>query len=325
MPDEVSPGSAIAARPLSANGGTVLEPLAPTSLAEVEVQPVLDAFAKDGVVLLRGFAADLDGFRALTDRLGSDFSLYEGGVFRFRALDREQVGKDPTVMTTTGQSTGFPIAAHGEMYYMGKRPSTMWFFCQQPAGKGGQTTVHDGALVARRLRDEVRSELLRRDTVYERRLGDADWRTTFRTESRERALEMCAEAGTEASFADDGTLNLRYTCRAIFERDGVPFCVNSVLPVWTTERAFESGWVREHFGDLGDTSPISVRFEDGSRLPAALVEDVQRAAEEAATDVDWQPGDLLMVDNTRVMHGRRGTRDPERSVVVRMGSLAGRG
>ena len=316
-------GSELSARPLSAHGGTVIEPLAPAALADVAVQPVLDAFARDGVVLLRGFDADLEGFRALTDRLGRDFSLYEGGVFRFRALDREQVGKDPTVMTTTGQSTGFPIAPHGEMYYMGKRPSTMWFFCQRPAAKGGQTTVHDGALVARELDDAARSELMRRDTVYERRLGDADWRTTFRTESRERALELCADAGTEASFADDGSLSLRYTCRAIVDRDGVPTCVNSVLPVWTTEHAFESGWVRENMGDLGDTSPISVRFEDGSRLPPALVEEIARAAEEAATEVDWQAGDLLMIDNTRVMHGRRRTKDAERSVVVRMGSLAG--
>lgn len=296
--------------------------LSPRDAADADLGPVVAAYEREGVVLLRGFTPDLESFRAVSARLGSDFSLYEGGVFRFRALDREQVGTDPTVMTTTGQSTGFAIAPHGEMYYMGKRPSTLWFYCQKPAAKGGQTTIHDGASVARNLNADVRDELTRRETVYERVLRDGDWQTSFRTTSRDEAAAQCTAADTEFSFSEEGALSLRYRCHAVVDRGGVPTCINSLLPVWTVERAFESGWVKEHMGELGDKSPISVRFEDGSRLTKELVDEVARAAEEAAVEIDWHPGDLVVVDNRRVMHGRRGTKDAERSVVVRMGEWA---
>ena len=296
--------------------------LSPRDAADADLRPAVAAYEREGVVLLRGFTPDLEGFRAVTSRLGTDFSLYEGGVFRFRALDREQVGSDPTVMTTTGQSTGFAIAPHGEMYYMGKRPSALWFYCQKPATDGGQTTIHDGARVAAYLDADVRAELLRRETVYERVLADGDWQTCFRTASRDQVGAVCAAADTEFSFAADGALSLRYRSHAIVDRDGVPTCINSVLPVWTVEAAFDSGWVRKHMGELGEKSPISIRFEDGSRLPKALVDEVARAAEQAAIEIDWQPGDLVAVDNRRVMHGRRSTKDPERSVVVRMGEWA---
>ena len=291
----------------------------PTGGVDADLRPVVSAYEREGVVLLRGFTPDLEAFRTVSARLGSNFSLYEGGVFRFRALDREQVGSDPTVMTTTGQSTGFAIAPHGEMYYMGKRPSTLWFYCQKPASDGGQTTIHDGALIASYLNADARDELLRRQTVYERLLADGDWQTCFRTTSREQAGELCAAADTEFTFTTDGALSLRYRCHAIVDRDGVPTCINSILPVWTVEMAFDSGWVRKNMGELGEKSPISVRFDDGSRLPKALVDEVARAAEQAAIEIDWQPGDLVVVDNRRVMHGRRGTKDPARSVVVRMG------
>ena len=35
--------------------------------------------------------------------------------------------------------------------------------------------------------------------------------------------------------------------------------------------------------------------------------------------VAWEPGDLLMVDNSRFMHGRRAFADPQREHLTLMG------
>ena len=37
-------------------------------------------------------------------------------------------------------------------------------------------------------------------------------------------------------------------------------------------------------------------------------------------EVEWQAGDVLMVDNTRMMHGRRPVLDDDRLIWTRFGS-----
>lgn len=49
----------------------------------------------------------------------------------------------------------------------------------------------------------------------------------------------------------------------------------------------------------------SVAFADGSPIPAEYIRQVRDRGLAAAVDVDWRRGDLLIVDNVLVGHGRR--------------------
>jgi alpha-ketoglutarate-dependent taurine dioxygenase len=51
--------------------------------------------------------------------------------------------------------------------------------------------------------------------------------------------------------------------------------------------------------------PQSVRFADGSPIPDEHVRHIRDRGFESAADVDWRPGDLLLIDNVLVAHGRR--------------------
>jgi alpha-ketoglutarate-dependent taurine dioxygenase len=54
-----------------------------------------------------------------------------------------------------------------------------------------------------------------------------------------------------------------------------------------------------------DEFPQYVTFADGTRIPDAYVEQIQNRGLDNAIDVDWRPGDVLLIDNVLVAHGRR--------------------
>ncbi len=63
----------------------------------------------------------------------------------------------------------------------------------------------------------------------------------------------------------------------------------------------------------------AVRFGDHSRLDRAAVLRTADIAEELTFDLEWQRGDVALVDNFAVMHGRRafqGTRKVLASLVA---------
>jgi alpha-ketoglutarate-dependent taurine dioxygenase len=45
-------------------------------------------------------------------------------------------------------------------------------------------------------------------------------------------------------------------------------------------------------------------------------------AEKITAEINWQKGDILMVDNTRIMHGRRAFVDDKRNIYIRLCSPA---
>ena len=76
-----------------------------------------------------------------------------------------------------------------------------------------------------------------------------------------------------------------------------------------------------HVGFTREYVDIAIRHGDGSKLDADAVQVAVKLAEELAFDVQWQPGDAVLIDNTVAMHARRTFRG-KRKVLA---SLAGHG
>jgi len=69
--------------------------------------------------------------------------------------------------------------------------------------------------------------------------------------------------------------------------------------------------------DLGRKSSL-LRVEDGSKIPVEIMTEVKQVCEQLTVNLPWHRGDLILVDNTRVMHGRREFTDQNREIYVRM-------
>jgi alpha-ketoglutarate-dependent taurine dioxygenase len=290
---------------------------AQTALEEIDVGAML---AQRGALLFRGFAFDLEGFKQFSRQHSGEFSDYEGGAFRAGALNRQTIGGDPTVLTTTGHSQGFPISLHGEMHYLKHPPEILWFYCERPSATDGQTTLCDGRTLWNGLSPEAQAYFRATKICYSRHLEDGDWQTTFGTESLDRVAQICARESMEWSYDENTrTVTTRYICDAL--REGEVF-INNILPVLDGEWAYSSGWVEKNLAsEKGKAKPpLMVRAEDGSPIPDDVLQSVKKSAKAHTIDLNWQAGDVCMVDNLRVMHGRRQATDSNRSILVRMGS-----
>jgi hypothetical protein len=68
---------------------------------------------------------------------------------------------------------------------------------------------------------------------------------------------------------------------------------------------------REHLPLAGrqrlepDEFPQHATFADESPIPNGYIEHIQERGLELAVDVPWRPGDLMLIDNILVAHGRR--------------------
>ncbi len=54
----------------------------------------------------------------------------------------------------------------------------------------------------------------------------------------------------------------------------------------------------------------TITFADGTALSPQLLAEVEEVTARLTENLDWQDGDAAVIDNTRVMHGRRAVTDP---------------
>ena len=61
-----------------------------------------------------------------------------------------------------------------------------------------------------------------------------------------------------------------------------------------------------------------LRFEDDQPIAPELTAEIEAIAAPLTGEIHWSAGDLAMIDNTRMMHGRHAFNDPKREIYVRM-------
>ncbi|MFV2118479.1 TauD/TfdA family dioxygenase [Streptomyces sp. Act-28] len=254
-------------------------------------------------IVFRGFHVTTAELDEVLDLLLPDRLAYVHGN-----SPRSKVGRN--VYTSTEYPPEYTISLHNELSYAHRWPSRLLFHCDRAAETGGATPVVDGALWLASLDPEVR-ERFAGGVRYTQNLHGGkgfgkSWQDTFETDSRAEAEALLDGTGAEYAWRRDGTLRISRTRPATVRH-----------PVTGAEVWFNQAdqW---HAAGLGDETaaalsaimpeqdlPQSVTFADGTPIPAEYVTRIRDRGLEAAVDVDWRTGDLLLVDNVLVGHGRR--------------------
>ncbi|MFI2612903.1 TauD/TfdA family dioxygenase [Kitasatospora sp. NPDC018619] len=233
---------------------------------------------------------------------------------------RTKVGDN--VYTSTEYPAEYTISMHNELSYADSWPARLLFFCETAPGSGGATPVVDGTRWLAALDPEVREAfapgLRYTQNLHGGRGLGKSWQDTFETADRAVAEAHLAAAGADWQWRPDGTLRVSQLRPSLLRH-----------PVTGAEVWFNQAdqW---HPASLGDETaaaltrllpqdelPQHVTFADGSAIPAEYVLQVRDRGLAAAVDVDWNRGDLLLIDNVAVGHGRR-PYTGERRVLVAM-------
>jgi len=263
-------------------------------------------------VLFRNFNVSVDEFaRVFAPELMD---------YREPSTPRSQV-KDK-VYTSTEFPPDRTIPLHNEMSYSDAWPMKVWFCCELPAKEGGETPIADSRQVFELLPPEVRQRFAEKRVMYVRNFGDGfglSWQTVFGTTSKEEVEARCYRAGIEFQWKDNDRLRTWQVRQAVARHpqtgEDVWFNQAHVHNILSLESA-----LRESVLSVADDHEypldINTAYGDGTPLEAETIQRIHDAYEQATVAFAWQTGDILMVDNMLVAHGRAPFSGPRKIVVA---------
>jgi alpha-ketoglutarate-dependent taurine dioxygenase len=267
-------------------------------LGSLKDDDIIELYKAHGAVLFRGFERDLDAFAAFADRFCATSVQNDS---RNRAI----LDTSRNIQSVDRGRGAFPL--HPELSREPWKPDVCLFYCVQPPSTGGRTTICDGVKVAELLPAGLRSKMAERRLVYIQRARPAVLEYWFGNPDPSDLELANPPDGCPYSFERVGSEVAR-----LFSR---PFLHH---PMFSEGVAFGNFLLfARHGGVTG--FPL---LDDRTPVPDSWAEEIQRVSGELMSEVAWREGDLLMLDNTRFMHGRTAIVDEEeRSIASHFGYL----
>lgn len=279
-----------------------------------ESRPLLDdRLARFGAVLLRGFElASVDDFERLVAAAGGAPLEYE-----------DQTSPRSEVQGHIYTSTDFPpdqrIFLHNENSYSWAWPRKILFYCVEPAEEGGRTPIADCRRVYGRLPEDLRHRFEERGVAYVRNFGDGlglPWQKAFGSERREEVEDFCRRHRIEWEWKPGDRLRTRQVRGAVLRHpdSGEPCWFNQVplFHVAMLEPEVRDGLLAEF---APEDLPSNVVHGDGSPIGEDDLATICAAYDAEERSFEWRRGDVLLLDNVRVAHGRTAYRGRRRVVV----------
>ncbi len=255
-----------------------------------------------GAVVLRGLpVSSADDFDAVIGAFGWPNFAYAESL-----SNAVRTNLTPRVFTANEAPPEATIGLHHEMAQTPVHPSRLFFYCEQPADRGGATSLcRSDHLYERLERVEPRfvDDCAKLGLRYSLVMPEEDdpgspvgrsWRSTFGCSDRGAVEQRMESLGYEGAWLSDGSLR-------------------TTTPVLPAIRAlgpdrfslFNQLIAARSWKDARNAPRTAVRFGDGRALPDDAWAAVGELAAEEIHDLEWQRGDVALVDNFVVMHGRR--------------------
>ncbi|KAK2654633.1 hypothetical protein Ddye_014489 [Dipteronia dyeriana] len=292
----------------------------PTTAAPVSVfhlteiiktqKPFLDSLLhKTGAVIFRGFdVKTAKDFNGVVEAFGYEELPYVGGA----APRTNVVGR---VFTANESPPDQKIPFHHEMAQVPEFPSKLFFYCEVEPGSGGETPIVLSHVVYERMKErypDFVEKLEEHGLIYTRVLGEDDdpsspigrgWKSTFLTNDKSVTEERAATLGMKLEWMEDGGVK-----SIMGPIPAIKYDKSRQRKIWFNSMvAAYTGWK-----DARNDPVKAVTFGDGEPLPADIIYDCLRILEEECVAIPWQKGDVLLIDNWAVLHGRRPTNSTRR-------------
>lgn len=272
---------------------------------------------KHGAILFRGFnvtsVADFEQFAmTISPELFDEYG----------DLPRESVsGK---IYSSTPYPADQAILFHNESSHMHRWPMKIWFYCVTAAQQGGETPIVDCRKAYDLLDPKIRERLMEKKVVYVRNYTDGldvSWQTFFHTSDKSVVEDYCRKASIEFEWRNGDGLRTRQLSPAIVKhpQTGEMLFFNQLQLHHVS--CLEPG-VREAllstFGE--DNLPRNVYYGDGSAIEDSVMEEIGEIYRRTEVKFRWQDGDVIMLNNMMVAHGRNPFVGP-RKIVVSMAEM----
>ncbi len=271
-----------------------------------------------GGILLRGFPIEgAEGFHRAVKELNLGHSLdYIGGD-----SPRDKVKEK--VYTSTEAPPSFKIALHQEMSFTNQFPKNIYFYCETPPEKGGETILGDARRINTTLNAQIRQEFQERglkyvsfyygkswivDQVNKYKRAHKTWKEAFETEDRNEVEKKCSDREFKFQWHD------REWLEVIQERPSEIIHPETEEQIWFNQAHLYDfnprmigfwNWVGTKMVYWGKNRLLhEIYYKDGKKIPRKNLYHILDVLDQCTIRFPWQKGDLLVLDNILMMHGR---------------------
>ena len=240
------------------------------------------------------------------DRFVSSFQ-YEAFTYEDSLSNAVRINKTDKVFTANEAPKEIEIFLHHEMAQTPTYPKNIFFFCKSASSAGGQTPLcRSDKLYEEILKEDpaLINKFIEHGVIYHSTMSNGDelvsgqgrsWQKTLGVFSKDEAESKLRNLGYSWNWIEGD--NLSVTTRA-FEaikelKDGKKSFFNQVL-------AASLGWKKNSEDDV-----TPVRFGNGKEISLSSIQLISEFADNSTLLRHWKDRDILLIDNYRVMHGRK--------------------
>jgi alpha-ketoglutarate-dependent taurine dioxygenase len=286
----------------------LLAPAPPTdrdiaSFVQAHGPAIQSALLEHGGVLFRGFdVRSVEDFARFIDATGLERIEY-----LYRSTPRTAVADK--IFTATEYPPQQEILLHNENAYQRDWPMKVAFCCLITAASGGATPLGDMRQITAAIGPRLLERFAERGVRYVRhyrRHVDLPWQVVFQSEEPGLVAEFCRAAEIEHEWLDAETLRTSQvahgaavhplTGEQVYFNQAHLFHVSSLGPAGAQS-------LIKLFG--ADRLPRHASYGDGEEIAPEDLEHVRTSFRRHEISFAWQPGDVLLLDNMQVAHGRR--------------------
>ena len=275
----------------------------PVAWVEMHKELLAEILQRTGAILFRGFpvgsAEEFDSFSAAFRYPNFTYAESLSNAVRINFTER--------VFTANEAPADVEIFLHHEMAQTPISPSKLFFYCHAAAETGGATPLCRSDMLFQKLQvnhPEWAAEFENKGLKYTTSMPETNnldsgqgrsWKSTLSVEDKPAAEQKLRSLGYSWEWQEDNSL------KATTPK------LPAVIKLPTGEKAFYNQLIAAYRGWKGvkEDPKSAVTFGDGTHISVEQLEYVAGLTDEFTFDLNWQDGDVALVDNQRTMHGRR--------------------
>ncbi|MBO3458675.1 TauD/TfdA family dioxygenase [Aetokthonos hydrillicola Thurmond2011] len=255
------------------------------------------------------------GFKVKTTQQFQDFvkASSDGELLTYVDRSSPRTAVAGQIYTSTVYPAEYPILLHHELTYTIKYPLKLYFCSLKVAPYGGETPIADARKAYQRIDEKVRNEFIEKKWMLVRNYNDGfglPWQEVFQTDDKAKVEAYCRENSIDFSWKGGSRLQTRQI------REAVHYHPQTGEPMWFNHVAFF-----HHTNLLSEfdehTVPYNTYYGDGSAIAPDVIQHINQAYQQEKVTFPWQEGDILMLDNMSIAHGRESYKG-ERQVFLAM-------
>ncbi len=272
---------AMIALPVAGRPYVLIEADVEPSPLDVDPVDIEQLFKAHGAILLRGFATEVANFHGFARQFCATAVIND-------SPGRLPIDEANNIRSVDAGTQAFTL--HAELAREPWKPDVAFFACLSPPSVGGATTICDGVALVKALPAELRQALAPRRLVHIQGTWPELLEFWLGTASPDDATLASPPPPCPYSFRRMGEHVVR-----IFSRPALH------TPMFTDEAAFGSFLLFARFNNNRPDFPV---LDDGRPVPEAWLQSLKATGDALSTEIAWRKGDILMLDNSRFMHGR---------------------